>query len=155
MLQRHKVPTIFNIYMLDVICCALGCVILLWQVAHQEASEQTEAAKTSQADAVKQSAAALQARAEYELAQRKLETALKDVTLLQADVTDWRGKNEKLAQALLMTEKERENARRLAALRLLELSKSQSSLALSEEQLKKLETDLTKLLAEYKSTSAD
>jgi len=32
---RHRVPTIFNIYMLDVICCALGCVILLWQVSHQ------------------------------------------------------------------------------------------------------------------------
>ncbi|MFO0866311.1 MAG: VWA domain-containing protein [Gemmataceae bacterium] len=31
---RHKVPTVFNIYMLDVICCALGCVILLWQVSH-------------------------------------------------------------------------------------------------------------------------
>ena len=41
---RHRVPTIFNIYMLDVICCALGCVILLWQVAHQEAEQQTAAA---------------------------------------------------------------------------------------------------------------
>src|SRR5262245_32841594 len=30
MRTRHRVPTIFNIWMLDVFCCALGCVILLW-----------------------------------------------------------------------------------------------------------------------------
>ena len=54
MLLRHKVPTIFNIYMLDVICCALGCVILLWQVSHQEAEQQTAAAKTKSEDAVRE-----------------------------------------------------------------------------------------------------
>ena len=30
MRARHRVPTIFNIWMLDAFCCALGCVILLW-----------------------------------------------------------------------------------------------------------------------------
>ncbi len=30
MRTRHRVPTIFNIWMLDTFCCALGCVILLW-----------------------------------------------------------------------------------------------------------------------------
>src|SRR5437870_4686067 len=30
MRTRHRVPTFFNIWMLDVFCCALGCVILLW-----------------------------------------------------------------------------------------------------------------------------
>ncbi len=44
MINRHRVPTVFSIYMLDVICCALGCVILLWQLKHSEAEEQTEAA---------------------------------------------------------------------------------------------------------------
>src|ERR1051326_6952186 len=27
---RHRIPTIFTLSMLDVFCCALGCVILLW-----------------------------------------------------------------------------------------------------------------------------
>jgi hypothetical protein len=27
---RHRIPTIFSLSMLDVFCCALGCVILLW-----------------------------------------------------------------------------------------------------------------------------
>jgi hypothetical protein len=40
--NRNRIPTVFSIYMLDVICCALGCVILLWQLKHQEADEQAE-----------------------------------------------------------------------------------------------------------------
>src|SRR6516164_6190715 len=27
---RHRVPTLFTLSMLDVFCCALGCVIFLW-----------------------------------------------------------------------------------------------------------------------------
>src|SRR3954452_12768423 len=41
MAVRHRIPTIFSIYMVDVLCCALGCVILLWQVSYQEAEDQT------------------------------------------------------------------------------------------------------------------
>ncbi len=29
---RHKIPSIFNLSMVDVLCCALGCVILLWLI---------------------------------------------------------------------------------------------------------------------------
>src|SRR5712691_2914372 len=27
---RHRVPSIFSLSMVDVLCCALGCIILLW-----------------------------------------------------------------------------------------------------------------------------
>src|SRR5438132_13436222 len=37
---RHKTPSIFNISMVDVLCCALGCVILLWLLHFREAEEQ-------------------------------------------------------------------------------------------------------------------
>ena len=80
MQARHRIPTIFNIYMLDVICCALGCVILLWQVSHQEAEDQTAAAnkqsaaaKSSQAEALKQEANYVRARKQYE--QRNFDAA--------------------------------------------------------------------------------
>src|SRR5215467_11983842 len=36
---RHKVPSIFNLSMVDVLCCALGCVILLWLINLREAKE--------------------------------------------------------------------------------------------------------------------
>src|SRR5579863_7219398 len=41
MKTRHKIPAVFSIYMVDVLCCALGCVILLWQLYHQDSEEQT------------------------------------------------------------------------------------------------------------------
>src|SRR5947209_355430 len=43
MKTRHKIPAVFSIYMVDVLCCALGCVILLWQLYHHDAEEQTAA----------------------------------------------------------------------------------------------------------------
>ena len=148
MLQRHKIPTIFNIYMLDVICCALGCVVLLWQVSHQEAEEQTASAK-------EQGSAAVRAREEYEKAQRGLLSASKDVLELQAALADWTRKYQALTQALAMTEKEREEALKLAAAKQLSLDKANSDLTLTKDQLKKLEIDLAKLLADNKKTNAE
>src|SRR5262245_48965217 len=37
MQTRHRVPTVFTLYMVDVFCCALGCIILLWLVNAREA----------------------------------------------------------------------------------------------------------------------
>src|SRR3954469_13711882 len=36
---RHRIPSIFTLSMVDVLCCALGCVILLWLVNLREAKE--------------------------------------------------------------------------------------------------------------------
>jgi hypothetical protein len=49
MRTRHRIPTIFNLSMVDVLCCALGCVILLWLLNLREAKRQTdEASKADQ-----------------------------------------------------------------------------------------------------------
>jgi predicted nucleic acid-binding Zn-ribbon protein len=39
---RHRVPSIFNLSMVDVLCCALGCVILLWLLNMREARHRSE-----------------------------------------------------------------------------------------------------------------
>ncbi len=44
MATRHRIPTIFNLSMVDVLCCALGCVILLWLLNLRAAKERAEAA---------------------------------------------------------------------------------------------------------------
>lgn len=44
MATRHRIPTIFNLSMVDVLCCALGCVILLWLINLREAKQRTESA---------------------------------------------------------------------------------------------------------------
>jgi hypothetical protein len=36
---RHRIPSIFNLSMVDVLCCALGCVILLWLLNLRAAKE--------------------------------------------------------------------------------------------------------------------
>jgi predicted nucleic acid-binding Zn-ribbon protein len=53
---RHRIPSIFNLSMVDVLCCALGCVILLWLLnlrqARQSGNEltRTQIALASQTD---------------------------------------------------------------------------------------------------------
>jgi predicted nucleic acid-binding Zn-ribbon protein len=44
MRTRHRVPSVFNISMVDVLCCALGCVILLWLLNLREAKQKSEQA---------------------------------------------------------------------------------------------------------------
>src|ERR1700730_11116454 len=44
MQTRHRIPTIFNLSMVDVLCCALGCVILLWLINLREAKQRALAA---------------------------------------------------------------------------------------------------------------
>src|SRR3954468_9942772 len=41
---RHRIPTIFNLSMVDVLCCALGCVILLWLINMREFKQRAVAA---------------------------------------------------------------------------------------------------------------
>jgi hypothetical protein len=42
--MRHRIPTIFTLSMVDVLCCALGCVVLLWLVNFREAKRRAQAA---------------------------------------------------------------------------------------------------------------
>ena len=45
MKARHKTPTLVSMWMLDVFCCALGCVTLLWLLNTRQAGDQTLAAR--------------------------------------------------------------------------------------------------------------
>lgn len=38
---RHRIPSIFNLSMVDVLCCALGCVIMLWLLNLRVARDRT------------------------------------------------------------------------------------------------------------------
>ncbi len=44
MRTRHRIPMIFSLSMMDVFCCTLGCVILLWLINQREAMMRTRAA---------------------------------------------------------------------------------------------------------------
>jgi hypothetical protein len=60
MRTRHRMPMIFSLSMMDVFCCTLGCVILLWLVNQREAMQRARAASeaTGQLTATRASLAA-------------------------------------------------------------------------------------------------
>jgi hypothetical protein len=39
---RHKIPSLFSLSMVDVLCCALGCVILLWLLGARQVEEDAD-----------------------------------------------------------------------------------------------------------------
>src|SRR5262245_26101562 len=63
---RHRIPSIFNLSMVDVLCCALGCVILLWLLNLKDARQR--AAQIGETDQV-----LLVTRQERDQARRELE----------------------------------------------------------------------------------
>ena len=72
---RHKVPSIFSLSMVDVLCCALGCVILVWLLNAKQSEDEADerdkelAALRLQAEADKTESGKLLAasRTEYSL----------------------------------------------------------------------------------------
>src|SRR5437762_5330265 len=81
---RHKTPTLVSMWMLDVFCCALGCVTLLWLLNTRQAGDQTEAAKSALTDLQ-------QTRSDLLLAESKLNLALTSLNStevrLNSDIT--------------------------------------------------------------------
>jgi hypothetical protein len=141
MRSRHRIPTIFSIYMLDVICCALGCVVLLWQVSHQEAEQQT-------AKATEEAARAEQSRLDYERASREVVSTSSEANQLRFALAASKTRATEL-------QKDLEEARNLAALRLREHDKTHKSLLLTEDLLKALRLELAVLQTASRKTEAD
>jgi hypothetical protein len=169
MMNRHRVPTVFSIYMLDVICCALGCVILLWQVKHNEAEEQTEAARLAEA-------AAMQAQASYEKADNQVHSATAEIDALRSQLAESQkqyklqnleisrlteqlgasGKKQAvLSIDLVRTQKDLDEANRLVALRKKEYESLKQAHLLSEALLKTVRGEKAKLEDLQKLTALD
>src|SRR5437899_491765 len=103
----HRTPTIFNLSMVDVLCCALGCVILLWLLNLREAKERAaragetnEELKSTQ-DWLSQTYSLLQYSVAEgnDLAQR-VRTAAKERDQLRRDLTSGRAELEALTKRL-------------------------------------------------------
>ena len=136
---RHRIPSIFNLSMVDVLCCALGCVILLWLLNFREAKRKADVAGET-------NSLLLAARAELDAAQRKLGASVdeKDAALARAraasserDVAFARlaGLDKDLAAAKLRSG---DLDKQLAALKLAQLS--------AEDRLQKKNLDYQALL---------
>jgi DNA repair exonuclease SbcCD ATPase subunit len=88
---RHRIPSIFNLSMVDVLCCALGCVILIWLINLRESKQHEE------------QAGSLLQKKESEIAElERLRDDLNQKTAAQADAVH--GLEEKLKDAYARTE---------------------------------------------------
>src|SRR5262245_56063572 len=138
---RHRIPTVFSIYMVDVLCCALGCVILLWQLYHHESEEQSAAAleaNKKNADLnfiitnLRGDLAALEADRDENLKQKIKVTLERDAAL------------EKLTKAV-----------ELALIRKSELDRTRKILAAAEATIAMLETGKKELVKKNTMTAAE
>ena len=92
MRSRHRIPSVFNLYMVDVLCCALGCVILVWQLDLDKVQDNEKATALAKDEADKLFAATKQDRdaAYLEIEGRKAALAKLEVEAanLKAGLTD-------------------------------------------------------------------
>jgi hypothetical protein len=111
---RHRIPSIFNLSMVDVLCCALGCVILLWLVNLREAKEHEDTAAAQS----RRSAELLEtAQAERDRVYAQLREVEEKVKAVEEDRARVRGEVEKqTAAARELADKLRASAERVAAL---------------------------------------
>src|SRR5206468_6023500 len=104
---RHKTPTLVSMWMLDVFCCALGCVTLLWLLNTRQAGDQTMAAKSALIDLQ-------QARADLKVALTTLDsTKLRlnaEVQQFTTQLTAVRIEKDTLARKLGIAESEAKSA---------------------------------------------
>jgi hypothetical protein len=138
-------------WMLDVFCCALGCVTLLWLMNTRQAVESEERARTEEQRAG--SALELLARTESELSATRA-----DLLATRADLDRTRRKLnadiEDLQSRLLATTAERDEAARQLALTQGDLTEAQSQLAAATTRSRELDELLMRKQQEAKDLSA-
>jgi predicted nucleic acid-binding Zn-ribbon protein len=174
---RHRIPTIFNLSMVDVLCCALGCVILLWLLNLREAKERALAAGETgtrlqavqsdldeaismlmnlareRDDVAKQAAATAderdRVRREWETARSRLAALEKDLTALKSQQTTTEDRLVKLTREKEMLAKEKADA----AERLIQLDSLLSTREASAKTTARRVEELTEQLRAAESRS--
>lgn len=111
---RHRIPSIFNLSMVDVFCCALGCVILLWLINLREARYHEESAEEEHLR-ITTELAGIRAERDKALAKKmQLETRLE---ALQKDKNDLQNiLSAKQAEAADLSRRLQTSAKRIVAL---------------------------------------
>lgn len=109
MRTRHRIPTIFSLSMLDVFCCALGCVIFLWLWNDRLAKLRLKAADETQRQLES-------ARRQWQEAQARIEVLENDLSevhgQLVATINDLEQAKGRLA---MLTRQRDQTAQELAA----------------------------------------
>jgi hypothetical protein len=154
MKTRHRIPMIFSLSMMDVFCCTLGCVILLWLANQREArlrartlAEATEQLTQSRSDLYTADRERDLLRRQLKDARDTLVRAREDAAATQKDLDATRTRADELAKLLADARAEAaETAERLA-------KKTQAEQMLTRQQADALRriSDLERVLLEQTS----
>src|SRR5579875_2925121 len=160
---RHRIPSIFNLSMVDVLCCALGCVILLWLINlreakhHEESAEEEHRRITSElagirVDRDKAIALRKQLEVQIESLQKDKNNLLNSLNAKQAEAADLAQQLKLSGQRIASLESElRERSKRYEA----EAARTEAlekELRLSEKRSEKETARSRELTAELKET---
>lgn len=141
MRPRHRMPTLFTLSMMDVFCCALGCVILLWLWNERLAKEKARSAGET--------------RTLLEQARGELTAARSRLQALEADLAAAKSEAATLAGDLNSTRADLTAARGRVATLTTDRDRLQSELNSSSSQLAARTADLKNMQARVDSTTAD
>ncbi len=138
---RHRIPSIFNLSMVDVLCCALGCVILLWLINLRDAKHHEDSA-AEQNRAITERLAGMRADRDNALGMlMRLDTQIQAIeaekTSLQSSLSSKQAEAEEISRRL------RKSAERIEA-----LEKDVRTLTRGEEEEKARAEELTRKLKE-------
>jgi hypothetical protein len=111
MRTRHRIPTIFSLSMLDVFCCALGCVIFLWLWNDRLAKMRLKAAEDTKRQLESTLWDLSQARAKIDSLESDLTQTRGRLALTLSDLEQARG------NVLALTRQRDQTAQELAAAR--------------------------------------
>lgn len=138
MRTRHRPPSFFNLSMVDILCCALGCMILLWLLNLREARQKSLQAGTTSEQlqatlAERDRALSRLATLERDLAvrQEELEKTLQLTAATQKKLSDTEDEVRKLTAALTQARGERDGERKNLA----DLGKEMERLRLERDDL--------------------
>jgi hypothetical protein len=146
---HHKTPSIFNLSMVDMLCCALGCVILLWLLNMRDARERLVAinATTGKLSTVQAAldAAGGQVKAitdERDAARDRAAMLEREGRNLLGELAQAQKETDKLAKQLqTQTQRARLASERVAALARNELGLTEAKQA-ADERIEALEAQL-------------
>jgi hypothetical protein len=107
MRTRHRIPMIFSLSMMDVFCCTLGCVILLWLVNQREAllraksaSEVTSQLTVTRSDLVAAARERDALQDQLAAARRNLDQSREQADAARRDLAAARGRADELDKEL-------------------------------------------------------
>lgn len=127
MRQRPKTPQLVSMWMLDVFCCALGCVTLLWLVSNRDAAQEAMRNKAAIAELSSTRSSLLSTTQELEATRRSL----------NAEIDNLKAK-------LLATTTERDDTKARLAVAKADIDTLETKLAKAIVQASDLEEQLVK-----------